>query len=64
MRESQPKIHRATRATKRAVEWAWDTTDIAEMGDITVRLHSTDAPYRWHLNDGDGILVVDKKGSV
>jgi len=31
---------------------------IAEMNGITTRLHWTDAPYVWHVNDGEEVFVV------
>jgi mannose-6-phosphate isomerase-like protein (cupin superfamily) len=37
---------------------AWDARDIANMRGITTRLHWTDAPYRWHVNDGEEVFVV------
>jgi len=39
-------------------ERAWGATDIAEIEGATVRLHWTDEPYRWHVNDGAEVLVV------
>ena len=37
---------------------AWDALPIANMNGITTRLHWTDEPYRWHVNDGEEIFVV------
>lgn len=37
---------------------AWGALDIARMEGVTVRLHWTDAPYRWHINDGQEVFVV------
>lgn len=28
------------------------------MNGITVRLHWTDQPYRWHVNDGEEVFTV------
>ena len=42
---------------------AWEATDIANMNGITTRLHWTDAPYKWHINDGEEIFAV-MDGSV
>jgi mannose-6-phosphate isomerase-like protein (cupin superfamily) len=39
-------------------ERAWGALDIAEIDDATVRLHWTDQPYRWHVNDGPEVFVV------
>ena len=51
---------------------AWEAIPVANMGGITVRLHWTDEPYKWHVNDGEEVFVVldgsvdmhfrDKKG--
>lgn len=32
--------------------------DIAQMEGISVRLHWTDQPYKWHVNDGQEVFVV------
>ena len=37
---------------------AWGARDIAEVEGATVRLHWTDAPYVWHVNDGAEVFVV------
>ena len=37
---------------------AWDALPIAEMNGITTRLHWTDKPYVWHVNDGEEVFVV------
>lgn len=37
---------------------AWDAVDVAEIDGATVRLHWTDAPYVWHVNDGPELFVV------
>lgn len=37
---------------------AWGALDIANMGGITTRLHWTDQPYRWHVNDGQEVFAV------
>jgi mannose-6-phosphate isomerase-like protein (cupin superfamily) len=36
----------------------WGALDIARMGEITTRLHWTDQPYRWHVNDGEEVFAV------
>lgn len=39
---------------------AWGARDVAEVDGATVRLHWTDLPYKWHVNDGTEVfLVVD-----
>lgn len=37
---------------------AWGALDIAAIEGATVRLHWTDKPYRWHVNDGQEVFVV------
>lgn len=37
---------------------AWGALDIATVEGAGVRLHWTDAPYRWHINDGEEVFVV------
>jgi len=37
---------------------AWGALDIANMNGITVRLHWTDRPYEWHVNDGEEVFAV------
>ena len=37
---------------------AWGAKDIATMNGITTRLHWTDQPYKWHINDGEEVFVV------
>lgn len=36
----------------------WDALDIANMAGTTTRLHWTDQPYRWHVNDGEEVFAV------
>jgi mannose-6-phosphate isomerase-like protein (cupin superfamily) len=39
---------------------AWAATELGRVDDVSVRLHWTDAPYVWHVNDGPEVfLVVD-----
>lgn len=37
---------------------AWGALDVAEIDNATVRLHWTDQPYVWHVNDGPEVFVV------
>ncbi|MCV2401738.1 cupin domain-containing protein [Marinomonas sp. C2222] len=37
---------------------AWGALDIANMNGVTTRLHWTDSPYKWHINDGEEVFVV------
>ena len=36
----------------------WGTIDIAHMDGITTRLHWTNQPYTWHVNDGEEVFAV------
>ncbi|MCV2369576.1 cupin domain-containing protein [Roseateles oligotrophus] len=37
---------------------AWGALDIANMNGTTTRLHWTDRPYKWHVNDGEEVFAV------
>src|ERR1700744_5987808 len=39
-------------------ERPWGALDIANMNGITTRLHWTDQPYKWHVNDGEEVFAV------
>lgn len=39
-------------------EHAWGALDIANMNGVTTRLHWSDQPYKWHVNDGEEVFVV------
>jgi mannose-6-phosphate isomerase-like protein (cupin superfamily) len=41
-----------------SAERAWGARDLAEIAGATVRLHWTDQPYIWHVNDGAEVFVV------
>lgn len=36
----------------------WGAREIADIEGATVRLHWTDQPYIWHVNDGTEVFVV------
>ncbi len=36
----------------------WGALDIANMNGITTRLHWSDQPYKWHINDSEEIFTV------
>lgn len=46
------------RSKKFKADRAWGAKDIANMNGITTRLHWTDKPYKWHVNDGEEVFVV------
>ncbi len=37
---------------------AWGARDLAEIDGATVRLHWTDQPYVWHVNDATEVFCV------
>ena len=37
---------------------AWGNLPIANLDGITVKLHWTDQPYHWHVNDGQEVFAV------
>lgn len=37
---------------------AWGARDLAQVEGASVRLHWTDQPYKWHVNDGAEVFVV------
>jgi len=47
-----------TDARRFTADRAWGARDLAEVEGATVRLHWTDRPYRWHVNDGAEVFVV------
>lgn len=36
----------------------WEALSVANMNGITTRIHWTDAPYEWHVNDGEEVFAV------
>lgn len=39
-------------------ERAWGALDICVMNGTSCRLHWTDTPYKWHVNDGEEVFAV------
>lgn len=39
-------------------ETAWDALPIDTIDGASVKLHWTDQPYKWHVNDGSEVFVV------
>jgi mannose-6-phosphate isomerase-like protein (cupin superfamily) len=37
---------------------AWEAIDVANMNGVTTRIHWTNAPYKWHVNDGEEVFAV------
>ena len=54
---------RTIRSQDFTAERAWGALDIAQLGGTSVRLHWTDQPYIWHINDGEEVFAV-MDGSV
>jgi len=50
-----PKVFRVREFTGNR---PWAALDIANMNGTTTRLHWTDQPYRWHVNDGQEVFAV------
>lgn len=46
------------RSREFTAEKAWGALDVAHMNGVTTRLHWTDAPYKWHVNDGEEVFAV------
>jgi mannose-6-phosphate isomerase-like protein (cupin superfamily) len=46
------------RASAFTADRPWGAIDIANMGGVTTRLHWTDQPYKWHVNDGEEVFAV------
>ncbi len=46
------------RAKEFRADRAWGALQIANMKGITTKLHWTDQPYKWHVNDGEEVFVV------
>ena len=51
-----PRIYTDTLTFKAAEPWG--ARELAEIDGATVRLHWTDRPYKWHVNDGAEVFVV------
>ncbi|MFG5775448.1 cupin [Comamonas sp. J-3] len=51
-------MHHITRSQDFRAERAWGAKDIALMNGTSVRLHWTDQPYIWHVNDGEEVFAV------
>ena len=47
-----------TDAKEFSADTAWGARLIAEVEGATVRLHWTDKPYKWHINEGTEVFVV------
>ena len=50
--------HKIIRSADFTASRAWGGLDITEMNGISVRLHWTNEPYKWHINDGEEVFAV------
>jgi mannose-6-phosphate isomerase-like protein (cupin superfamily) len=55
---SEPGFMKIIRSKDYTASRAWGALDIANMNGITTRLHWTDKPYEWHVNDGEEVFAV------
>lgn len=46
------------RAREFTAKKPWAAKTIAKMNGITTKLHWTNKPYHWHVNDGEEVFVV------
>jgi len=37
---------------------AWEAVTVAAMNGVTTRIHWTNEPYKWHVNDGEEVFAV------
>lgn len=51
-------MSRVIRSRDFTPQQAWQALDIANMDGTTTRLHWTDQPYKWHVNDGEEVFAV------
>jgi mannose-6-phosphate isomerase-like protein (cupin superfamily) len=56
--ESPGTIMKIIRTKNFTASRPWGALDIANMGGITTRLHWTDQPYKWHVNEGEEVFAV------
>ena len=46
------------RSKEFTAQQAWGAMDVAKMNGVTTRIHWTDKPYKWHVNDGEEVFAV------
>lgn len=51
-------VMRVIRSTKFEATEAWGSVLVSTMNGITTRVHWTDKPYKWHVNEGEEVFVV------
>ena len=50
--------HKIIQSARFTASRAWGALDIASLNGISIRLHWTDEPYQWHVNDGEEVFAV------
>ena len=51
-------MHKIIKSKEWTADKAWGALDISNMNGITTRLHWTNKPYNWHVNDGEEVFAV------
>lgn len=51
-------MSKITQGKSFTAEKPWEAITIANMNGITTRLHWTNKPYCWHINEGEEVFVV------
>ncbi|MDX7989239.1 cupin [Xenorhabdus sp. 12] len=46
------------KSKKFKTEQAWGSRLITNLEGVTIKLHWTDQPYKWHINDGEEVFAV------
>ena len=46
------------RSKEFTAERAWGAIGVANMNGVTTRVHWTNEPYKWHVNDGEEVFAV------
>ena len=46
------------RSKEFTAERAWGALEVANMNGTTARIHWTDKPYKWHVNNGEEVFAV------
>jgi len=49
---------RVVRASEFRPRRAWEALELMQLDGVTARLHWTNKPYHWHVNDGKEVFVV------
>jgi len=55
---SRKAVMKLTKTKTFRAEKAWGKEMLASFGDVGVKVHWTDQPYRWHMNTGREVFMV------